>query len=268
MLSVTFDRAWARRAWKGALTIGATVVIAALAGFSAPASAQLIMNGNFETTPSGTTTSYQVSGSGSTALPGWTLNSTPNSSGINCLIYNTGPTYTMCGPGYASPTQSSNVTFAVFPGYSPAGGNFLGADSSPSYNRSISQSVSGLVVGQQYSLSFYQAGAQQQGYVGATTDMWQVTFGSSTKNSTVMSVPQQGDAAWNSQSMIFTATSTSQLLTFLAIGTPSNANPPFALLDGVSLIQVPEPASIALMGFGVAGIAGLRRRRARRTVAA
>ncbi len=192
-------------------------------------------------------------------MPGWTT----SSSGIDCLIYNTGPTYTMCGPGYSSPTQGSNVTFGLFPGYSPAGGNFLGADSSVSYEQSISQTVNNLVVGQKYAITFYQAGAQQQGYVGATTDVWQVTFGSSTQTSGVMNVPEQGDFPWEQTTMIFTATTQSQLLTFLAIGTPNTANPPFALLDGV-IINAPEPASLSLFGLGIAGVAVLRRRRARR----
>jgi hypothetical protein len=119
------------------------------------------------------------------------------------------------------------------------------------------------VSGQKYTLTFYQAGAQQAGFSGATTDQWQVTFGSSVQTSTVMDVPSGGDVAWNSQTMTFTATAASETLTFLAQGTP-NSDPPFALLDGVSLTLVPEPGSVTLLGFGAACIASLRRRRARR----
>jgi hypothetical protein len=66
--------------------------------------------------------------------------------------------------------------------------------------------------------------------------------------------------------MTFTATAATQVLSFLAKGTPGGA-PPISFLDGVSLMAaVPEPTSWALMivGFGAVG-ATMRRRR---TVAA
>ncbi len=61
----------------------------------------------------------------------------------------------------------------------------------------------------------------------------------------------------------FTANSPTELLSFLAVGTPAANLPPFALLDGVSLTAVPEPSTWAMMlvGFGGLGYAALRRRR-------
>jgi hypothetical protein len=50
--------------------------------------------------------------------------------------------------------------------------------------------------------------------------------------------------------MTFTPTSTSETLSFLAIGTPGGV-PPLALLDGVSLSDIPEPASWALLVSGL-----------------
>jgi hypothetical protein len=64
------------------------------------------------------------------------------------------------------------------------------------------------------------------------------------------------------QVMQFTVPSgvTSEVLSFLAVGTPiSPSEPPFALLDGVSLSDVPEPASWALMVTGLAGLIGVAR---------
>ena len=46
-------------------------------------------------------------------------------------------------------------------------------------------------------------------------------------------------SGWMTESFKFTANSTSELLSFLAVGTPSGNVPPFALLDGVSLTAVP-----------------------------
>ena len=65
------------------------------------------------------------------------------------------------------------------------------------------------------------------------------------------------------ESFKFTANSTSELLSFLAVGTPSGNVPPFALLDGVSLTAVPEPSTWAMMFVGFAGLgyAAFRRRR-------
>jgi hypothetical protein len=63
--------------------------------------------------------------------------------------------------------------------------------------------------------------------------------------------------------MNFTATSTSQLLTFLSGGSPGG-EPPVALLDGVSMVDssaVPEPGSILLVVGGI-GVLGLFRKRA------
>ena len=75
-----------------------------------------------------------------------------------------------------------------------------------------------------------------------------------------MNVPNEGLVGWMEQTMIFTASATSETLAFLAVGGPTG-DPPMALLDGVSLVKVPEPASIAILSFGIAGLAFSRRRR-------
>jgi len=68
---------------------------------------------------------------------------------------------------------------------------------------------------------------------------------------------------WLQQTVLFTATSTSQVLTFLSAGTPSGL-PPMVALDGVSLVAAPEPASMAMMGSGLALLGYFQRRRQRR----
>jgi hypothetical protein len=82
------------------------------------------------------------------------------------------------------------------------------------------------------------------------TDQWQVNIGSDApRNSTVMINTIHKSVSWNRQIMTFTASGTSELLSFLAVGTPSGA-PPISLLDGVSVSAVPEPGTIALLGLG------------------
>jgi hypothetical protein len=79
-----------------------------------------------------------------------------------------------------------------------------------------------------------------------------------------MNNPAGGFTPWNEQTMTFTATSASELLSFLALGGPSGV-PPVALLADVSLNpnSVPEPASVVLLGGAVGFFAICMRRRRR-----
>jgi hypothetical protein len=58
-----------------------------------------------------------------------------------------------------------------------------------------------------------------------------------------------GFVPWTQQPLLFTASSTSEVLNFLSAGTPGG-EPPVVLLADVSLDPVPEPASIALFAGG------------------
>ena len=66
----------------------------------------------------------------------------------------------------------------------------------------------------------------------------------------------------------FTATSASELLSFVSVGTPQGT-PQVALLDDVSLTGgvpgAPEPATWAMMGLGFAGLGFAAMRRSRKT---
>ncbi|MEO5926309.1 MAG: PEP-CTERM sorting domain-containing protein [Bryobacteraceae bacterium] len=144
---------------------------------------------------------------------------------------------------------------------SPTGGNFIAIDGDPTYNASISQTVTGLNIGTSYAVSFYMAAAQQAGTTGANTEYWDVTFGSTTTRSQVISNTSKGFQPWRSQTMNFVATSTSQVLTFLAGGTP-NGGPPVVLLDGITLVEVvPEPSSFLILAAGLATLVGFKKRK-------
>lgn len=162
------------------------------------------------------------------------------------------------------PGTASSAYLAVYPGFasvSPDGGNFVEMDGDPTYSSAITQTLTGLTIGHDYAVKFFEAAGQQNGYTGATTELWKVTFGSASQLSYKYSLPQGGTGAWRAETMNFTATSTSQLLSFLAVGTP-NGQPPISFLDGVSVMAVPEPATWAMMLVGLGAIgAAVRRRR-------
>lgn len=170
--------------------------------------------------------------------------------------------------------QSGVVTGSAFMGTvafyggvtdSPSGGSFIAADGDSDFAGSISQTVNGLTIGQNYTLTFNWAGAQQAGFGGATTEAWQVTFGGDTQTTPIVNVASQSWSGWQNASMTFMAASTSSTLTFLAKG-EFNGQAPWLLLDGVQLTEVsavPEPESALMMAVGLAGL-GLRLRARRK----
>jgi hypothetical protein len=169
-------------------------------------------------------------------------------------------------PGTADASPGIPV-YPSFPVINPSGGNFIEADGTPGLSLPLTQTISTLTVGQNYNVSFYQAAGQQLNDLGATTEQWQVSLGSDTQFSALMSIPQGGANPWMPQTLPFTATSTSEVLSFVAIGT--GGNPPIVFLDSIDMeATVPEPSAFLLLaGVGtVIAIGRLSRRlRANRT---
>jgi hypothetical protein len=152
--------------------------------------------------------------------------------------------------------------YGPFPNTSPNLGNFIESDGSPGFAFPISQMINSLTIGQSYGVSFYQAAGQEVGDLGATTEQWQVSLGSQTQFSPLMSIPQGGMFNWNQQTLTFTATAASETLSFLAIG--AGGNPPIVFLDGVDMeTSVPEPsAGLLLLCVGAVIAVGRIGRRA------
>ena len=227
-----------------------------LTGSSKQAVADFINNGDFSSNggpgqvgiPSGTT--------GRTTLQNWTVfTGATNNSGSLGLI------------GTAAQFKSSisdsfgvnNFKFTSVTD-SPTGGTFFAADGAPSYQTGIQQRLTGLTVGTSYQVTFDYAGAQQSGFTGPTTEQWKVYTGTSSTPSSgdlqfttnLISMPSGTQfSGWKSASFDFTATSSTEFLSFLAAGTP-DGEPPFSLLDGpsVNAAAVPEPSSIVMVGLG------------------
>lgn len=235
-------------------------VLFAASVWSGARAVPVIVNGDFEQT---TLTSPKSAQMNTTNVTGW------STTGYNFLFF----------PGTATTTGAATVQYGqlylggsttagasnYFPASSPKGGNFLAADGDFGV-APITQTVTGLTAGLKYSLSFYWAAAQQKGFTGTTTEQWKVTFGSEMYATPVVTIPTQGFSGWFAQTFTYTATSASQVLSFLAVGTPANA-PPFLLLDGVSIaVAVAEPASwmtLVIAMMSIIGVAHLKRRSSR-----
>lgn len=188
-------------------------------------------------------------------------------------------------------TPFNNNSYPVYGPFPdpPSGGNFIQADGNPTFETAFYQDITGLTVGTQYSLSFWQAAGQQQGFTGATTEQWKVFFGDTgttsfsvvgpgnvpcttavatcsivtagpgtivEQDSLLMNTASGGVSPWNLVNMIFTATSASETLSFLAWGDGgSTANlPPTVFLAGVNTpVDVPEPGTLSIFAAGLLG---------------
>lgn len=192
-------------------------------------------------------------------------------------------------PGTATSTSGGIGVYGPFSD-PPTGGNYVEADGNPDFESGFNYTVSGLTVGQTYTLSFYQAGGQQQGFAsGLTTkEQWIVALGTAGLSvsqtggpidpiygqtgkysdsdpnadivaTQVMSTPSGGVTPWQFVSVTLKADATTDLLSFLAWGdNGSTVNlPPMVFLSGVDspdVLTVPEPGSVALVGLAMLGL--------------
>ena len=138
------------------------------------------------------------------------------------------------------------------------GGTFVGMDGAFQVG-ALTQTINGLTVGDTYKLTFAYGAAQQTGFSGATTEVWSASLGSETHSTPLLNNANMGWSGWNQASFTYTATAASEVLSFIATGTPSGV-PPFAVLGDVSL-TTPLPAALFFVAPALAGVFGFSRRK-------
>lgn len=238
--------------------------VAVLCAGAAQASTNLVVNGNFDDTTNGTNQQLAASPAAAlaadkrTTLTGWT-SSNGRDGGYNFVLD------ADLAKTWDSAIWLKSQNKGVSNGYASSanGGNIFASDALY-HPGTLSQTITGLTQDAYYTLSFDFALAQQVGFNGANTDnYWHVMFGDDSFNSNALSISSGGFSGWETATMTFKATNTSQVLSFLA-QTSSPGAPPFLLLDSVSLAAVvPEPATWGMMLGGIGLVGLLARRRAR-----
>ncbi|MEN9890598.1 MAG: hypothetical protein RLY78_893 [Pseudomonadota bacterium] len=157
---------------------------------------------------------------------------------------------------------------------SPDGGNFLATDTDYYNFGPLLTRLDGLVPGQSYALSFWQAMGKQDlaGDVQAVAGHWTIGLDDAVlgHSAQVYATADNGYfSGWMLQTLRFEATAPSEMLSFLAVGSGTGL-PPFVLLDGVRVAAIPVPDSLALAGLALllAGVtAAVRRPRPARSPA-
>ena len=125
------------------------------------------------------------------------------------------------------------------------------------------QQINGLTVGNLYELSFEWAAFQLQGSLGATSTSIAIQFGSQSASTPSEWAPPGYTSGWMTNTTTFMALSSSEILSFVANGSPIGINP-IGAIDNVRLTAqvspVPEPGEYATAFAGMLVVAGVARR--------
>jgi hypothetical protein len=248
--------------------LSTVAAVAAVMAISTSANAfEFVTNGNFESSSYEQNTQFGgQAGPGVSYVPSQGVTGWTGAGGAATQFYWIGGTQTSVS-AINRWDDPATYFYSTLDTLSPDGGNFVGLDGDATVAGGISQTINGLVVGEFYNLDFNWGAAQLINRSGATTEQLHITFGGQTADTGVLAVASGAFSGWQNGHFQFQATSTSQVLTFLSVGTPDGL-PPIAVLDGVSITAVPEPTTWAMMLLGFGGIGAMIRRRRQTFVAA
>jgi hypothetical protein len=222
------------------------------------AAPSLVADGGFELTTKGIGFLNET-----TALSKWTYTTgfsavlSPGSADTTGVPLS-GITFNLWGPGANGGSELNGLTAE-----SPSGGNYIANDALTRDAGQLSQTISGLVAGATYSLSFDFAAAQFRSATSGIFDnapssaVWSVKFGSEIFTTQELFIDTHGFSGWRQASFTHLASNSSEVLQFEAGGGPSGVAAA-ALLDSISVSEsqpakVPSPSSFALLGLGVLG---------------
>ncbi len=194
----------------------------------------LVINGDFSQFTQGGTNEViaNYNGSNLAVLLGWT-NTRPfvsaygpnaseliGASGLNNNLYLWGPK-----------NGSNNGFTDMSPGQlSNPNANFLASDADPNFGGNLTQAISGLNVGQQYTLSYYWGASQYTDEMGAIDAGWTVKLGSqmlvdgTIGSGLYASIPSKGFSGWMLESVKFTYDGSGNVLSFLSTGQPRRSS--------------------------------------------
>ena len=213
-------------------------VVGTMVSLSAPALANLLVDGGFENpVPTGTAQSYDVGAS----IGAWSVVGTGNPLHSVALIQN----------GYSE--EGGTLAFTAYEGVQSL--DLTGA-SWRGYN-GVSQTVA-TNVGTAYELRFHVGNQTSNSINYPLASAIEVLVDGTSMGSFVNGDNDVADLNWKEFSLTFNAASTSTTIAFMNVtGSADN----MAGLDAVSLVEAPEPTSAALLFGGLISAATAARRR-------